>query len=115
MMSTSKKNPEVVENFTKRSHLKDPICWMLGHVEVPSEEKLGWYSIYCGRCGRNVHKAYWWQLVRYSIPYAFLWLANKTAINSPTYTPQFRAIDQQVKGIGTEHSCAAYSYEGIVS
>lgn len=92
-----------------------PICLAIGHVEVPSEDKPGWFKNECGRCGRLHFKPYFWQVWRARIPYIFLWVANKTSVNSPTYKPQFRAIDQHIDGIGGKHSCGAYSYEHIIS
>lgn len=91
-----------------------PICCLIGHDRPESEDKPGWFSIDCQRCGRAFGKPYWWQILRARIPYIFLWLANMFD-DTPTHNPRFRAIDQKIKGIGTEHSCAAYSYEEIVS
>lgn len=93
-----------------------PACWLIGHDRPESEDKPGWFAIDCMRCGRPFNKPYPWQVVRYKIPYMFLWLANKTAgDNVPTYYPRFRAIDQHLPGIGGKYSCGAYSYEGIAS
>jgi hypothetical protein len=99
----------------KLKRLLLPVCWVVGHVHLEDESKPGWFAIKCDRCGRDRFNPYPWQIVRGRIPYMFLWLANKTATNSPSHKPQFRAIDQSLKGIGTEHSCGAYSYEHIKS
>lgn len=98
-----------------------PVCFFIGHVEVPADDKPGWFKIACGRCGLETHRT-WFRRTR-SIPYkierSFLWLANAMSEARDDwpgkYKPTYRAIDRQIKGIGTEHSCAAYSYEGIVS
>lgn len=96
-----------------------PVCFFTGHRIVPSPNKLGWFKSDCGRCGLDVHRT-WFRRTR-SVPYkierGLVWLANWIADrrNVPTYSPKYRAIDQQLRGIGTEHSCGAYSYEGIVS
>lgn len=96
-----------------------PICFFVGHQITPVPDKPDWFEKDCGRCGLDVHRT-WFRRTR-SVPYkierGLVWLANWIANRRdlPTYSPKYRAIDQQIKGIGTEHSCAAYSYEHIVS
>lgn len=91
-----------------------PYCWIVGHDRSEAEDKPGWFAIDCKTCGRPFNKPYFWQVIRHRIPYFFLWLANATFSNRvPGYKPNFRAIDQIIPGIGTEHACAAYSYEHI--
>jgi len=93
-----------------------PICLFVGHDNATDDP--GRFLIKCRRCGKNT--PYRWfnriQSIPYKIERSFLWLANFMAKHrdTPTYWPQYRAIDQQLKGIGTKHSCGAYSYEGIV-
>lgn len=95
-----------------------PVCFIVGHNIIQVPDKPGWYKIDCGRCGLDTYRR-WFNRTR-SIPYkiekSLVWLANRMAKREvPTYWPKYRAIDQQIKGIGTKHSCGAYSYEGIVS
>lgn len=98
-----------------------PICFFLGHVEVPSKDKPGWFNIACGRCERDVHSVFFRRTrsIPYRIERGFLWVANRMAKSRNSYPgayyPVYRHIDQQIPGIGTKHSCAAYSYEHIVS
>lgn len=103
-----------------RNYLRDSICWVLGHLDIPSEDKPGWSSIYCGRCGKEIFKPYPWQKIyekiRWSIPRAFLYLANKTYPRGRLiHYPAYRAVDQHLDGVGGEHSCGAYSYEYLES
>lgn len=97
-----------------------PVCFLAGHKTVPAEGKPGWFKNDCGRCGLDVHRP-WFRRIR-SIPWrterALVWLANQIARrnNYPgAYWPVYRHIDQQIIGIGTKHSCAAYSYEHLQS
>lgn len=96
-----------------------PVCFVWGHVIVLVPDKPGWYKSDCGRCGLSTHYR-WFRRTR-SIPYkievSLVWAANQIAKarGIPTYNPKYRPVDQQIKGLGTEHSCGAYSYEGIVS
>lgn len=54
---------------------------------------------------------------RYKIAERLVGLANALvwSHNSPGYNPKFRPIDTSMPGIGTKHSCSAYSYEGLKS
>ena len=118
-LSNPPKNPPQYSKGVQ-GRILAPICFVTGHINVPAD-KPGWFKIACGRCGLDVHRA-WFRRTR-SIPYkierGFLWMANRMAKprNSwkGAYFPVYRHIDQQIKGIGTEHSCGAYSYEGIMS
>jgi hypothetical protein len=95
-----------------------PVCFFLGHDNAT--EKPGTFLIKCRRCGVDTPYTYF-RRVR-SIPYrvetSLVRLANLVARRDyypGAYWPKYRAIDQQIKGIGTKHSCASYSYEHIQS
>lgn len=98
-----------------------PVCFFMGHLEVPADDKPGWYKIDCGRCGLSTHRP-WFPRTR-SIPYkietGLVSLANKmdrARDDYPgKYNPKYRAIEQQIEGIGGKHSCGAYSYEHLQS
>jgi hypothetical protein len=99
--------------------IKKVYCYFFRHKIIPSSDREGWFKNDCGRCGLDIHRT-WFRRTK-SIPYKFerlfLWLANHmySKRSTPTYYPKYRAIDQQLKGVGGKHSCGAYSYEGIVS
>lgn len=110
---------QVVTPSASKSWLR-PVCFFAGHRIVPEDDKPSWFKIGCGRCGLDTHRA-WFRRIR-SLPWrlerSLVWLANQLARrnNYPgAYWPVYRHIDQKIEGIGTEHSCAAYSYEGIMS
>lgn len=94
------------------------VCYFAGHDNAT--EKSGWSAIKCRRCGKDT--PYEWFGRTRSIPWrmarGLVWLANrieKTRSYPGAYWPVYRHIEQQIKGIGTKHSCAAYSYEHIQS
>jgi hypothetical protein len=99
------------------SKLLVPVCVAMGHDN--STEHPNRFLIRCRRCGRDTTVPYFRRLR--SIPYrterSLVWLANRIAKyrNPLSHWPLYRAIDQHLPGIGTEHSCGAYSYEYIVS
>lgn len=98
-----------------------PICYFMGHIEVPAPDKPGWFLSRCGRCNKEIPYT-WFRRIKgipHEIAYNLVWLANqidKLQNNYPGYNyPKYRAINQHIEGMGTKHSCGAYSYEHIMS
>src|SRR5437868_3551914 len=100
------------------SKIFTPICFFLGHDNAT--DKPDRFLIKCRRCGLDTPRM-WFSQTR-SLPWytarGLVWLANQIERmrNYPgRYWPVYRHIDEQIPGIGTKHSCAAYSYEYIQS
>lgn len=96
--------------------LLKPICFFADHddaLEKPNE-----HLIKCRRCGTDTTVPFFKRIKRlpWRTALALVWLANKIAEGRhPTHDPVFRPVDHYMPGIGTEHSCGAYSYEHIAS
>lgn len=102
------------------SRLLVPVCFFVGHEIIPVADEPGWYQSKCERCGLDTHYRYFRRIISipYKIEHSLVWIANqmyKHRERSGEYYPHYRPINQQIKGIGTEHSCGAYGYESIVS
>lgn len=93
-----------------------PICWFNGHDNLTDQSNS--FLIICRRCGKDTTIPYfiWFRRLPWCIAKILVSIANHLVKNStPTVYPIFRPVDQKIDGIGTEHSCGAYSYEHIQS
>ena len=95
-----------------------PVCFFFGHDSLT--DKSGTLLIRCRRCGRDTTIPYFRRTrnLPWNVARVLVWLANqieRLRSYPGSYFPVYRPINQQIKGIGTKHSCGCYSYEYIQS
>ena len=102
----------------RKNKIKQVYCYFQGHDNLT--DKVGWFKITCRRCGYDSPYIIFRRIrnIPYKIEKSLLWGANTIAKYrgwSGQYNPVYRHIEQSLKGVGTEYSCGAYSYEFIQS